>query len=455
MADQSASQLNDLDARQHRSGKLTALERVELLCDENSFEEDMFAEPSLQNDKTVMTGSGTIHGRRIFIFAKNYTHDAGALSATHAEKIVRLQCRALAARRPLIGLFDSDGMKLEDGVAALAAYADIVRQHVQASGVIPQIALIMGPCIGADAFAANLSNFIFMVAATGRLYVTGPEITNRLTDETLTAEELGGAAFHSATTGLADAAYDDDITALSQLRKFMDYLPSSHQDSGPERTSYDKDDRSSASLETLVPEDVATPYDIKELILKTVDEGDFFELQTAFAQNIVIGFGRMRSRTTGFIANQALVLGGVLDVHAAHKAARFVHFCDSFHIPLVSFVDAPGFLPGLNQEEAGLAKAGAELLSAVARLRLPKIAVILGQAYGPAYVMMASKHHEGDLTLAWPSARIGLMNTEVAVLSAAQAKAQGLIDAVIEPRMTRVHLLAALAAISEKQQPNS
>lgn len=428
---------------QHALGRLTARERIELLCDEGSFEE-------CPGDMSVVTGSGTIHGRPVFVFAKDHTIFSGALSTAHAEKIMALQVGAMAAHAPLIGLFDSDGIRLEDSMAALAGYSEIIRYHVEASGVIPQISVIMGPCIGADAFAANMADVIFMVAETSALCVTGPEITNRLTGEELTLQSLGGSTLHIEASGLVDARFDDDIAALSQLRRFIDFLPSSNADHAPERSSFDSADRIEPSLDTLVPIEAATPYDVKELIMKIADEDDFFELQQAYAANLITGFARLQGRTIGVIANQPLVLGGVLDCNAARKATCFVRFCGSFNIPLVTFVDVPGFLPGLAEEERGIAAEGAKLLSAYAQARVPKVTIILGQAYGAAFVMMGSKQLSADAVLAWPSTRIGLMKAEGAGLSAEEALAQGVIDAIIEPSRTRIHILAALAALREK-----
>lgn len=432
---------------QHAKGRLTAHERIELLCDEGSFE--AFPGDMSQVDMSVVTGRGTIHGRPVFVFAKDHTIFSGALSAAHAGKIVALQKQAIAARAPLIGLFDSGGMRFEDGTATLSGYGDMIRHHVEASGVIPQISGIMGPCIGADAFAANMADVIFMVAETSALCVTGPEITNRLTGEGQTLQALGGSTLHMEASGLADAVFNDDIAALSHLRRFIDFLPSSNADHALVRPSFDQSDRIEPSLDTLVPIEAATPYDVEELIVKIADEGDFFELQEAYAANLVTGFARLQGCTAGVIANQPLVLGGVLDSNAMRKAARFVRLCGSFNIPLVTLVDVPGFLPGLAQEEAGIAAEGAQLLSAYAKARVPKVTIILGQAYGAASVMMGSKQLGADAVFAWPSARMGLMKTEGAGLSAEEAPAQGAIDAIVEPSRSRIHILAALSALRE------
>jgi len=435
---------------QHALGRLTARERLDILLDAGSFEELAFEAINL-DDMSIVAGNGTIHGRAVFVFAKDATVLSGALSAAHAEKIVQLQIRAIAAQAPLIGLYDSGGMRLEDGLASLAAYGEAIKHHVEASGVIPQIAVVMGPCIGADAFSASLSDFIFMVADTSALFVTGPEILHALTGEDLTAQALGGAAFHTEISGIADAGFEDDIAALSQVRRLIDFLPPSHQEPAPDWPSFDQDDRNTLSLDTLAPlDDAATPYDVKELILKIADEGDFFELRESFAQNIITGFARLLGRTVGLIANQPLVLGGVLDVNAMRKAARFMRFCERFNIPLITLVDVPGFLPGRDQEEHGIAQLGAKLLSAYAQASVPKITVILGQAYGAASLMMGAKSSGADLVLAWPSARLGLTKAGGAVLSADEARSQGFIDAVIAPHETRPRLIEALASLRAK-----
>lgn len=431
---------------QHASGRLTARERIAVLCDEGSFEEYDGIEAA--TDGSVVTGPGTINGRRIFIFAKDRTAASGAFTTAHAKKIVMLQERALAAQAPLIGLYDSDGMRSNDRLSALAAYGKIIQNNVEATGLIPHISLIMGPCIGADAFAASFGDFVFMVEETSSAFVTGPEITNRLSanhlnNDIATSETLGGAALHAEKSGLAAATYSDDVTALMELRRFIGFMPFSHRDIDREFASADPAKREEPSLETLVPND-GSAYDVDELISKAVDDSDFFELHADFAKNIVTGFGRFNGRTTGIIANQPMVLGGVLDAAAMQKAAGFINFCTTFNMPIVSFVDAPGFLPGQSQEEGGIARHGANLFSAYASAHVPKITVILGQAFGAALVMMGSKYLGGGSILAWPSARIGLKKEAASIFAPQEALAEGAIDAIIAPSATRAEVITAL-----------
>jgi propionyl-CoA carboxylase beta chain len=434
---------------QHAQGKLTAPERLSILLDAGSFESFACAPSIASGDQSVIVGTGTIHGRRVYVAARDYTIQKGALSASHAAKIAALQTQAIAAPAPLIYLFDSDGLRREDAAAMLAASTDMTRLAVKASGLIPQISLVMGPCAGGDAILAAMTDFIFMVEETSSLFVTGPEIVNRLTGLNVTKETLGGSAFHSMASGLADAVFTDDVSALLQLRRFVDFLPASNQDFDLKRPSFDDAGRLEASLDSLVPDDLAVPYDVKELLLKIADEGDVFETQAAYAANIITGFARLQGRTAGVIANQPSVLGGALDANACRKAARFIRFCDSFNIPLVTFVDTPGFLPGADQEEKALAAQAAKLFAAFTEADVPKVSVILGQAFGPAFATMASKQ-DGNWAFAWPSARIGLMNAEDAIVSLEEAKTTGLIDAVIRPSETRSHILAALASPSKK-----
>ena len=357
---------------QHKRGKLTARERIELLMDKNSFEEfDMFVEHRSNDfgmEKTkiagdgVVTGWGTVNGRSVFVFAKDFTVFGGALSETHAQKITKIQDMALRARAPIIGLFDAGGARIQEGVAALGGYGEVFKRNVIASGVIPQISVIMGPCAGGDVYSPAMTDFIFMVRDTSYMFVTGPDVVKTVTNEIVTAEELGGASVHATKSSIADGAYDNDVECLLQMRRLVDFLPASFSAGAPEWPSFDKIEREEPSLDTLVPDNPNKPYDIKELIHKTVDEGDFFELSEAFARNIVIGFGRLAGRTVGFVANQPMVLAGVLNSDASRKAARFVRFCDAFGIPIVTFVDVPGFLPGTAQEYGGLIKHGAKLL---------------------------------------------------------------------------------------------
>jgi propionyl-CoA carboxylase beta chain len=410
---------------QHAKGKLTARERIELLLDHGSFEEfDMFVEHRCADfgmEKTkipgdgVVTGWGTVNGRTIFVFAKDFTVFGGSLSEAHAQKITKLQDMALKNRAPIIGLFDAGGARIQEGVAALGGYGEVFQRNVLASGVIPQISLIMGPCAGGDVYSPAMTDFIFMVRDTSYMFVTGPDVVKTVTNETVTAEDLGGASVHTTRSSIADRAYDNDVEALLQMRRLIDFLPASNTDESPQLPSFDDPERIDMSLDTLVPENPNKPYDIKELIVKIVDEGDFFEIQEAHAKNIVTGFGRIEGRTIGLVANQPMALAGVLDSDASRKGARFVRFCDCFNIPIVTFVDVPGFLPGVAQEYGGLIKHGAKLLFAYAEATVPKATIITRKAFGGAYDVMASKHLRGDINLAWPTAQIAVMGAKGAV----------------------------------------
>ncbi|MCI0599225.1 MAG: acyl-CoA carboxylase subunit beta, partial [Beijerinckiaceae bacterium] len=410
---------------QHGRGKLTARERIEILTDPGSFEEfGMFVEHRATEfgmdqrrapGDGVITGSGTINGRSVFVYAKDFSVFGGSLSETHAQKITKLQDMALNTGAPVIGLFDSGGARIQEGVAALAGYGEVFQRNVLASGVIPQISLIMGPCAGGDVYSPALTDFIFMVKDTSYMFVTGPGVVRAVTNETVSAEELGGANVHTVKSAVADGAYENDVEALLQLRRLIDFLPLSNTSGVPEWPGFDDPARCEPSLDSLAPEDPAKPYDIKELIFKTVDEGDFFEVQEAFARNIVIGFGRIEGRTVGIVANQPLVLAGTLDSDASRKGARFVRFCDCFNIPIITFVDVPGFLPGLAQEYGGLIKHGAKLLFAYGEATVPKVTVITRKAFGGAYDVMASKHLRADVNFAWPGAQIAVMGAKGAV----------------------------------------
>src|SRR5438067_3495175 len=349
---------------QHKRGKLTARERVDLLMDKDSFEEfDMFVEHrsyefGMEQTKIpgdgVVTGWGTINGRTVFVFAKDFTVFGGSLSETHAGKITKIQDLAMKARAPIVGLFDAGGARIQEGVAALGGYGEVFKRNVLASGVIPQVSVIMGPCAGGDVYSPAMTDFVFMVRETSYMFVTGPDVVKTVTNEVVTAEELGGASVHTTKSGIADGSYDNDLECLLQMRRLLDFLPANNEAGVPEWPCHDDSERADKSLDTLVPSNPNRPYDIKELILKVADEGDFFELQEAFAKNVVTGFGRIAGRTVGFVANQPMVLAGVLDIDASRKAARFVRFCNAFGIPIVTFVDVPGFLPGTNQEYGAL-----------------------------------------------------------------------------------------------------
>jgi propionyl-CoA carboxylase beta chain len=474
---------------QHKRGKLTARERIELLTDEGSFEEfGMFVEHRATDfgmDKRrvpgdgVVTGWGTVNGRAIFVFAKDFTVFGGSLSETHAQKITQLQDMALKNRAPLIGLFDSGGARIQEGVAALAGYGEVFQRNVLASGVIPQISLIMGPCAGGDVYSPALTDFIFMVKDTSYMFVTGPDVVRAVTNETVSAEDLGGASVHTTKSSVADGAYENDVEGLLQMRRLIDFLPASNTSEIPEWPSFDDPERCEASLDSLAPDDPAKSYDIKELIAKTVDEGDFFEIQEAHARNIVTGFGRLGGRTAGFVANQPMVLAGTLDSAASRKAARFVRFCDCFNIPIVTFVDVPGFLPGSEQEYGGLIKHGAKLLYAYGEATVPKVTIITRKAFGGAYDVMASKHLRGDVNFAWPGAGIAVMGAKGAVeiifrsdigdaekiaartrdyeerfLSPYVAAERFYIDDIIMPHETRKRVTRALAMLRGKNLQN-
>ncbi|MBX9741436.1 MAG: acyl-CoA carboxylase subunit beta [Beijerinckiaceae bacterium] len=475
---------------QHKRGKLTARERIELLLDHGSFEEtDMFVQHRCTDfgmekgakipGDGVVTGWGTVNGRTVYVFAKDFTVFGGSLSETHAQKITKIQDMALRNRAPIIGLFDAGGARIQEGVAALGGYGEVFQRNVLASGVIPQISMIMGPCAGGDVYSPAMTDFIFMVKDTSYMFVTGPDVVKTVTNETVTAEELGGASVHATRSSIADRAYENDLEALLQMRRLIDFLPASNRDDVPEWPTFDASDRIDMSLDTIVPDNPNKPYDIKELILKVADERDFFEIQEAHAKNIVTGFGRIDGRTVGFVANQPMVLAGVLDSDASRKAARFVRFCDAFNIPIVTFVDVPGFLPGTAQEYGGLIKHGAKLLFAYAEATVPKVTVITRKAFGGAYDVMASKHLRGDVNYAWPTAQIAVMGAKGAVeiifrqdigdaekiaertreyeerfLSPFVAAERGYIDEVIMPHSTRRRIARALAALRHKELEN-
>ena len=474
---------------QHEKGKLSARERLDVLLDEGSFEElDMFVEHDCTEfgmaDKKipgdgVVTGSGTINGRLVYVFAKDFTVFGGSLSAAHARKICKVQDAALKNGAPIIGLFDAGGARIQEGVDALGGYAEIFQRNTLASGVIPQISVIMGPCAGGDVYSPAITDFIFMVKDTSYMYVTGPDVVKTVTNEVVTHEELGGASVHAKKSGVAEGAFENDIEALVQVRRLIDFLPASNRDKPPLREVFDAPDRAEPSLDTLVPPNPNKPYDIKELIEKVADEGDFFEIAPDYATNIVVGFGRMEGQTVGFVANQPLSLAGVLDIDASKKAARFVRFCDAFEIPLITFVDVPGFLPGTKQEYGGLIKHGAKLLFAYAEATVPKLTVITHKAYGGAYDVMSSKHIRGDFNYAWPTAEIAVMGAKGAteIIYRADlgdpekiadrtksyedrfanpfvAAERGFIDEVIMPHSTRRRVARAFASLRNKKLTN-
>ena len=475
---------------QHKKGKLTARERIELLLDPDSFEEwDMFKEHRCvdfgmnEAEKTpgdgVVVGYGTINGRLVFVFSQDFTVFGGSLSETHAEKICKVMDQAMKVGAPVIGLNDSGGARIQEGVASLGGYADVFQRNVMASGVVPQISLIMGPCAGGAVYSPSMTDFIFMVKDSSYMFVTGPEVVKTVTHEDVTAEELGGAVTHTTKSGVADLAFENDVEALAMLRRFMNFLPANNREQPPATPTNDPVDRFDYSLDTLVPDNANKPYDMKELIIKVVDDNDFFELQPDYAKNIIIGFGRMDGNPVGIVANQPLVLAGCLDIKSAIKAARFVRFCDAFNIPVVTFVDVPGFMPGTAQEYGGIIKHGAKLLYAYAECTVPKVTVITRKAYGGAYDVMSSKHLRGDVNLAWPSAEIAVMGPKGAVeiifreekndpakLTEREAEykekfanpfvagARGFIDDVIMPHATRKRIARSLAMLKDKQLDN-
>jgi propionyl-CoA carboxylase beta chain len=474
---------------QHRRGKLTARERLEILLDPGSFEEwDMFVEHrshdfGIDEQKIpgdgVVTGYGTVNGRLVFVFSQDFTVFGGSLSEAHAEKICKVMDQAMRVGAPIVGINDSGGARIQDGVASLAGYAEVFERNVLASGVVPQLSMIMGPCAGGAVYSPAMTDFIFMVRDTSYLFVTGPEVVKTVTHENVTQEELGGAATHTMRSGVADLAFENDVEALIESRRFIDFLPASNRSDPPYRPSADPRDRAEPSLDTLVPANPNKPYDMKELILKVVDDFDVFEIQPDFAKNILVGFARIEGRTVGIVANQPMVLAGCLDIDSSRKAARFVRFCDCFNIPIVTFVDVPGFLPGTAQEHGGIIKHGAKLLFAFAEATVPKVTLITRKAYGGAYDVMSSKHLRGDVNFAWPSAEIAVMGPKGAVeiifrgdlgdaaaietrteeyrakfANPFVAASRGFIDDVVLPRDTRPRLARALAMLRGKRIEN-
>jgi len=474
---------------QHKRGKLSARERIEVLLDPGSFEEwDMFvehrctdfgmADTSTPGDG-VVTGYGTVNGRLVFLFSQDFTVFGGSLSEAHAEKMCKIMDHAIKVGAPVIGLNDSGGARIQEGVASLAGYANVFQRNVMASGVIPQISVIMGPCAGGAVYSPAMTDFIFMVKDTSYMFVTGPEVVKTVTHEEVTAEELGGAIAHSTKSGVCDRAFENDIEALLMLRRFINFLPPNNKEKPPHRPTPDPADREDFSLDTLIPDNNNKPYDMKELILKVVDDVDFFEVQPENAKNIITGFARMDGWPVGIVANQPMVLAGCLDIKSSIKAARFVRFCDAFNIPIITFVDVPGFMPGTAQEYGGIIKHGAKLLYAFAECTVPKVTVITRKAYGGAYDVMSSKHLRGDVNFAWPTAEIAVMGPKGAVEiifrqdigDAAKiadrteeyrkkfanpfiAGHRGFIDDVIMPHGTRKRICRSLAMLRDKELEN-
>lgn len=470
---------------QHAKGKLTARERLDVLLDLGSFEEyDMFvthravdfamADTIVPGDG-VVTGWGTIEGRLVYVFSQDFTVFGGSLSETHAEKICKIMDLAMQNGAPVIGLNDSGGARIQEGVASLGGYADVFWRNVQASGAVPQISVIMGPCAGGAVYSPAMTDFIFMVKDTSYMFVTGPDVVKTVTNETVTQEELGGATTHTKISAVADAAYDNDIETLLEVRRLFGYLPLAAGQKAPRLPTHDPVDRGDASLDTIIPDSANKPYDMREVIEKVADEGDFLEIQKDHAGNILVGFIRLDGHTVGVVANQPLVLAGCLDINASKKAARFIRFCDSFEIPILTFVDVPGFLPGVAQEYGGIIKHGAKLLFAYAEATVPLVTVITRKAYGGAYDVMASKHIKADVNYAWPSAEIAVMGakgaTEILYRSElgdkdkiAQRTAEyearfanpfvaaerGFIDDVIMPHGTRRRVIRAFSTLRHK-----
>mgnify|MGYP000500055427 CR=1 FL=1 len=360
-------------------------------------------------DEGVVTGYGKVNGRMVFAYAQDFTSQAGTLGEMHSKKICKVMDLAVKSGAPIIGRNDSGGARIQEGVESLAGYADIFYRNTLASGYIPQISAIMGPCAGGAVYSPAITDFIVMVKDTSYMFVTGPDVVKTVTNEHVTAEELGGASTHTRKSSVADGAFEDDLEALSEIRRLVDFLPLNNREAPPSRPFFDDPDRIEASLDTLVPANPNTPYDMKELILKIADEGDFYEIQEDYAKNILTGFIRLEGSTVGVVANQPMVLAGVLDIDSARKAARFVRFCDCFNIPILTLVDVPGFLPGTGQEYAGVIKHGAKLLYAYGEATVPKVTVITRKAYGGAYDVMSSKHIRGDFNYAWPTAEIAVM----------------------------------------------
>ncbi len=479
--------------RQHASGKLTARERIEFFLDEGTFEEfgqlvvhrsrDFGLEEQLYPGDGVVTGHGLVAGRCVFVFAQDFTVFGGSLSETHAEKICKVLDMAMRLGAPVVGLNDSGGARIQEGVVSLGGYADIFLRNTLASGVVPQISCIMGPCAGGAVYSPAITDFNVMVKNTSYMFITGPDVIRTVTHEDVTKEDLGGADTHNRISGVAHFSADSDEHALLLVRELLSFIPSNNMDDPPRLVSADPSDRTDESLNSIIPEASNQPYDIREVIHAVVDERYFFEVHEHYAPNIVVGFARLDGRSVGIVANQPAYLAGVLDIDASIKAARFVRFCDCFNIPLIVFEDVPGFLPGVRQEHGGIIRHGAKLLYAFAEATVPKVTVITRKAYGGAYCVMASKHIRTDINFAWPTAEIAVMGAEGAVgvlyrreiAEAADEEAarrarvsefeekfanpyiaaeRGFIDEIIEPSQTRAKLISALSMLENKRDTN-
>jgi len=469
---------------QHKKGKLTARERILLLLDEGSFVEyDMFSEHrctdfGMENEKYygdgVITGHGLINGRRAFVFSQDFTVFGGSLSSAHAKKICKIMDQAVLVGAPVIGLNDSGGARIQEGVESLAGYADIFLRNTLTSGVVPQISVIMGPCAGGAVYSPAITDFIFMVKQTSFMFITGPDVVKSVTGEEVTQEELGGAKTHTSKSGVASGAFENDIDALLKIRDLFNYLPLSNKDASPIRACDDPADRICPGLNTVVPLETTAAYNIKDVILDVSDEREFFEIAPDYAKNLTVGFSRLNGRTVGMVGNNPKFAAGCLDIDASIKGARFVRFCDAFNIPIVTFVDVPGFLPGVSQEYGGIITHGAKLLYAYAEATVPKITVITRKAYGGAYDVMSSKHLRGDLNYCWPSAEVAVMGAKGAVsiifrgkdVEAAEADyvkkfanpmpaaVRGFVDDIIEPSTTRLRLCDDLDLLAGKKLEN-
>jgi propionyl-CoA carboxylase beta chain len=475
--------------RQHKEGKLSARERIDLLLDEGTFQEldklvrhrcrDFGMDEQVIDGDGFVTGYGRIHGRLVYVFAQDFTVFGGSLSEANAQKICKIMDLALKTGAPIIGLNDSGGARIQEGVLSLAGYADIFLRNTLASGVVPQISAIMGPCAGGAVYSPALTDFIFMVDQTSHMFVTGPDVIKTVTHEDVTKERLGGAVTHNSISGVAHFLASNDAECLRMIRELVDYLPQNNREDPPRRATNDPPDRQDARLDSIVLEESNLPYDIKDIILRVVDDAEFFEVQEHWAQNIVIGFARLDGRSVGIVANQPAYLAGCLDINSSTKGARFVRFCDAFNIPIVTFEDVPGFLPGTDQEFGGIIRHGAKLLYAYAEATVPKVTVITRKAYGGAYCVMGSKHLRTDINFAYPTAEIAVMGAEGAVnviyrreIATASnpdemrrrkiaefrerfanpfvAAERGFIDDVIEPRETRPRIIEALRMLETK-----
>jgi propionyl-CoA carboxylase beta chain len=478
---------------QHKKGRLTARERIDLLLDKGSFREiDAFVTHRTHDfgldqrkylSDSVVTGWGTINGRLVYLFSQDFTVLGGSLGEVHAEKIVKIMDMAMRNGAPVIGLNDSGGARIQEGVVSLGGYADIFLRNTLASGVVPQISVIMGPCAGGAVYSPALTDFIFMVRSSSYMFITGPEVVKAVTHEDVTFEELGGADVHAETSGVCHVAADSEADSLYLVQKMLSYLPQNNMEDPPFVPTGDDPLRRERALDSIIPDDPSKPYDMKEVIGLIVDNSEFYETQEAYAQNIVVGFARLGGHSIGIIANQPAVLAGVLDINASEKAGRFVRFCDAFNIPILTFVDVPGFLPGTEQEHGGIIRSGAKLLYAYCEATVPKLTIITRKAYGGAYDVMSSKHIRGDVNLAWPSAEIAVMGPDGAVSiifrkELAQARdpvktkaelvadyrekfanpyvaaSRGYVDDVIEPRESRPRLINALEMLSNKRDAN-